>query len=157
GKGVGNIAYARWTMAAAAAWPTFAAELQERTGIDVELSQPGGLTICLEESELAQRVSSLRSLRDALGSRYSFAVLDHSGLEGAIPQVGSRVAGATFCPLDGHVSPLKLLRALFAACQTLDVRLVTGVKVTSISHDADGFSVHAATGVFARAGRLVLA
>src|SRR5262249_25444321 len=94
GKGVGNVPYARWTMAAAAAWPSFAAELQELTGIDVELSQPGGLTICLEESELAARVSSLSSLRDALARRYPFTVLDHAGLERAVPQVGSRVAGA---------------------------------------------------------------
>ena len=50
GKGVGNVPYARWTMAAAAAWPSFAAELKELTGIDVELSQPVNVSVVLHRS-----------------------------------------------------------------------------------------------------------
>ncbi len=42
GKGHDRPDYARWSMGSARLWPAFAAELQEATGIDVELDQPGG-------------------------------------------------------------------------------------------------------------------
>ena len=53
GKGFGHPAYARWTLEAAAAWPAFAAELADRTGVDVELVRVGGMTMCLDDDELA--------------------------------------------------------------------------------------------------------
>lgn len=40
-KGLGCPAYARWTMQAARTWQSLATELQELTGVDVELRQPG--------------------------------------------------------------------------------------------------------------------
>ena len=41
GKGVGCPNYTRWTLGAAAAWPAFAAELAQRTGVDVEYMMSG--------------------------------------------------------------------------------------------------------------------
>src|SRR6266568_2337899 len=38
-KGLGAPHYQRWTRASAAAWPGFAAELEERTGVAVGLEQ----------------------------------------------------------------------------------------------------------------------
>ena len=48
-KGLGAPHYQRWTRASAAAWPGFAAELEERTGVAVGLEQNGGLQLCLSE------------------------------------------------------------------------------------------------------------
>ena len=43
GKGASMPDYARWTRRGAALWPQLAAELNALTGVDVELSQIGGL------------------------------------------------------------------------------------------------------------------
>ena len=157
GKGSGNPAYARWTMAAAAQWPGFAAELKDRTGVDVELSQAGGLTLCIDDGELEKKVRSLRSLREQLHEHYAFDVLDQRRLKELIPQVGDRIAGAVMCPLDGHVSPLKLLRALFQAYESAGGVLVSGMKVEHIHPQSPGgFLVDTGAARFAGA-KLVLA
>jgi len=54
GKGRDRPDYARWTMASARQWPAFAAELAQRTGVDVCLAQPGGLTLCLPAARLGE-------------------------------------------------------------------------------------------------------
>src|SRR5438045_1200556 len=54
-KGLGAPHYQRWTRRSAEEWPHLAAELGERTGIDVGLSQPGGLQLCLGDEELEKR------------------------------------------------------------------------------------------------------
>ncbi len=46
-KGMGMPQYAAWTLRSAALWPKLAAELIERTGVDPDLQQPGGLHILL--------------------------------------------------------------------------------------------------------------
>jgi glycine/D-amino acid oxidase-like deaminating enzyme len=156
GKGLGRPDYARWTLAAAAAWPAFAAELAERTGVDVELSQRGGMTMCLDDSELAERATHLRKLRDELGTDYPFDVLDGAAVRRLIPQTGPAVAGAVMSPLDGHTSPLRLLRALVQGYEGLGGRLVAGARVEAIAHRADGFEVRAGSRVY-MAPKLVLA
>lgn len=133
GKGAGSMAYARWTLAAARRWPGFAAELNETTGIDVALAQPGGLTICLDDKELEKRVNTLSGLRRELGSPYPFEVLDPRQLKALIPQAGDQVAGAVMSPLDGHLSPLKLLRSLFHAFERGGGQLLAGVTVQKIT------------------------
>jgi glycine/D-amino acid oxidase-like deaminating enzyme len=156
GKGLGHPAYAHWTLGAAAAWPAFAAGLAQRTGVDVELAQSGGLTMCLDEAELAERASQLQCLRDELGADYPFEVLDGAALRRLIPQTGPTVTGAVMCPLDGHTSPLKLLRALVQAYEALKGRLIAGARVESLQYRQGGFEVRAG-GATHVAPKLVLA
>lgn len=156
GKGLDQPAYARWTMQAAAAWPGFAAELAERTGIDVELAQPGGLTLCLSDDELAERAQAMHALRTQLGTDYPFEVMDGAALRARIPQAGPAVAGAVHGPLDGHVSPLRLLHALLRAFRSLGGTLCAGAAVRALDRRDGGFHVHAGEQAFA-APRLVLA
>ncbi len=156
GKGLGNPAYARWTMAAAQRWPAFAHDLAERSGIDVELSQIGGLTLCLDDAEIKQRAAGLESIRQQLGGNYSYQVLDLAQIRELSPQVGPEVTGAVFCPLDGHVSPLRLLRALFQGFQNMGGELLAGVHVDAIEQHGGEF--HVRTGEAEHvAGKLVLA
>ena len=143
GKGLGNPAYARWTMDAARQWSALAAELTERTGVNIELSQIGGLTMCLDERELAARASDLESIRQSLGSHYPYEVLDHRGVRALSALIGPDVVGAVFCPLDGHVSPLRLLRALVQGFKSLGGELVPGIHVDQIDHRAGAFHVMA--------------
>lgn len=156
GKGLGRPEYARWSMQASRLWPGLAAELASRTGIDVELSQPGGLTMCLSDEELAERVKALSGLRAQLGGDYPFEVLDASQVRAWVPETGPDVVGAIHGPLDGHASPLKLLRALLQAFRSLGGELVAGQRVESIEPRTGGFVVHAG-GVAQGCQRVVLA
>jgi glycine/D-amino acid oxidase-like deaminating enzyme len=156
GKGVGRPAYARWSMASAKAWPTFAADLAERSGIDVELRQPGGLTLGLDDAELADRMARLGVLREQLGGDYPFSLLSPAALQQLEPQVGPQVAGAVWCPLDGHVNPLRLLRALLQGLSGLGGRYLPSQTVDAIDYRRGHFEVRSGTHTHA-AQRLVLA
>jgi glycine/D-amino acid oxidase-like deaminating enzyme len=142
GKGFDRPPYARWSLGSARAWPAFAAELADRTGVDVELTQTGGLNLCLDDDELARRAADLRALQAAVGVPYPFEVLDNAALRAVEPQAGPTVAGATFTPMDGHASPLRLLRALVQAFEALGGQLLAGRRVTQIDARAGGFEVH---------------
>ena len=141
GKGLDRPAYARWTLEAARQWPAFARELEQHSGVDLELSQIGGLIMCMDEAELAQRAAGLAAVRQQLAQPYPFEVLDLTQLRALSPLVGPEVAGAVFCPLDGHVSPLRLLRALFQSFQNLGGELCAGVTVDAIARRNDAFHV----------------
>ena len=62
-KGVGAPHYQRWSRLSAEEWPSLAKELGERTGISVGLEQPGGLQLCLSETELEKRRSMMEQMR----------------------------------------------------------------------------------------------
>ena len=142
GKGLGRPPYARWTLQAARQWPALAAELHERTGVDVELSQPGGLSMCLSDDELAERAAQLSQLRADLGGDYAFDILDAAAVRALIPETGPDVVCAVWCPLDGHVNPLRVLRAFVQGFEQLRGVLVAGVTVRQIEPRAGGFIVH---------------
>jgi glycine/D-amino acid oxidase-like deaminating enzyme len=156
GKGLGHPAYARWTVAAAQHWPEFARELAAHTGIDIELSQIGGFTMYLNAAELASRGEKLELIRQLIGVPYPYDILDLAQLRELSPQVGPEVAGASYCPLDGHVSPLRLLRALAQAITTLGGELKAGMHVDHIAYRNGEFRVRTGDTEHV-AGKLVLA
>lgn len=156
GKGAGQPAYARWSLAATAAWGAFAAELTGRTGIDLELAQTGGLLMFMQPQELAAAQATHEDIRRQLGVPYPFDVLDNSALRRLIPETSPAVAGAILSPHDGHVSPLRLLRALVRGYQLAGGELVTGVQVDRIEQAGGTFRVQTG-GVTHESRRVVLA
>ncbi|MBB3212448.1 glycine/D-amino acid oxidase-like deaminating enzyme [Herbaspirillum sp. Sphag1AN] len=156
GKGLSNPDYARWTMASVGRWSSFAKELTQTSGVDLELSQVGGLTICLEEAELREYVASLETLRSAIGTHYPFEVLDPQSLRELSPHIGPDVVGAVYGQLDGHVSPLRLLRALTENFRMLGGEMIGSVHCDRIEHRDGAFHVWT-DGREHVAGRLVLA
>jgi glycine/D-amino acid oxidase-like deaminating enzyme len=115
-KGLGMPAYAAWTKRSSDGWARLAATLKVETGIDVAHRRPGGLTLSLSEREQEQRVALIKRLHDQPGmTPYPYEVLDHAATRALLPDIGPEVAGSIYCPLDGDVNPLKLLRALHAA------------------------------------------
>lgn len=156
GKGAALSPYATWTRSSQTRWPSFAAALLEETGIDVQLRQPGGFHLCFSDAEMQQRVTMLQTLRDELGGDYPFAMLDHTQCAAKLPGLGSQVVGASYTPMDGHVNPLKLLRALHTAAQRRGARFVTSQKVDAVEPAASGYTVRTQTGRFA-ASRVVIA
>ena len=136
GKGLNHPNYAVWSMASAAGWAGFARELKDLTGMDLALSQRGGLSFALSEAELGARVEHMEQLRAQLAPltshRYPFEVLSATEARELVPQLGPEVAGAVLCPLDGHVSPLNLLQALIRGLRLRGAEHCTGVTVTAI-------------------------
>lgn len=141
GKGLRMPDYARWTRLSAARWPALRDALTEDGGVGLELDQPGGFDFLLSEEEAEARVEALTGLRAALGGDYPFEYLGHNALKTMVPEIGPRVVGATYCPEDGHVNPLYLLRALHTAFARRGGRLANGAAVTAIRFADPGFTL----------------
>lgn len=156
GKGYGFIPYARWTMQSAKMWSMLAESLLSETGVDVQLQQPGGFGFCLSEEEFAQRSERMQSIRDALDGDYPFEMLDNAALKERLPEIGPGVTGASYTPMDGHVNPLKLFRALHAVCKRRDVTIHTQQTVQHIEH-ADGVFTAVGNDATFQAPKIVLA
>lgn len=148
GKGVDMPSYARWSRLSASLWPAFANELTEAAGIDLELSQPGGMQLFLSEEEAEDAVARLGSLRSALGGDYPFEHLGHNAAKEMIPEIGREVVGAIYSPMDGHVNPLYLLRALHTAFARAGGRLENGAPIDRIEPLSEGFRIKRAGGIW---------
>jgi glycine/D-amino acid oxidase-like deaminating enzyme len=115
-KGLGAPHYQRWTRASAAAWPSLAAELRERTAVEIGLEQKGGLQLCLGEDEVAKRREMMERMRREAGNfGFEYRMLDRDELAAMLPGLGAAVSGASWTPYDGHVNSLALFHALHRA------------------------------------------
>lgn len=157
GKGINCPAYANWSRLAAKLWPDYAADLQKQTGMDLALSQKGGVDYYTDDAELADQISRLEGLRDTLGGDYPFDVLDHTALKKLVPEIGPKVIGGLYSPMDGHVNPLFLLRALSMAVRQLGGDVRTGARVMDIKAADHDFTAILANGDCITGNALVLA
>jgi len=157
GKGMGLPSYAAWTRRSAREWPRLAGELLRECAIDVALAQPGGVHVCVARDELARRVALLEALQAQEGfRRYDVEVLDRRELARRLPGIGADIAGGTYCRLDGHCNPLKLLRALQAAIVRAGAAYRAGHGVVRITPRRGGFTLDTARGAI-EAEKIVLA
>jgi len=156
-KGMGLPRYGVWTMSSAQLWPQLAAELLEKTGVDVRLEQRGGLHALLSDDEVEARVKFMTTLLGQPGmSRYEWKLLDRREVAELVPGIGPEVRGATWTPVDGIANPLKLLRALHIAFRRERVDYLPRCPAGAI-RQADGvFHVETPRGTL-RARRLVVA
>lgn len=139
GKGDTLPEYAAVTRQSIRLWPALAQRLQQTTGIDVQLQQRGGLYLCLTEDELEARDRMLATMRQAAHGDYPYATLDLAQVRERIPDIGDEVAGATWCPEDGHVNPLLLLRALTERFRALGGIIDNGGRVRRIERTGTTF------------------
>jgi glycine/D-amino acid oxidase-like deaminating enzyme len=156
-KGYGRPEYQRWSRRSAARWPDLAAELNERTGIGVELSQQGGVHACFTEEALDDRKAYMAQMREEAGNDgFDYQMLGHDELAEMLPGLGSSVVGGSYTAYDGHANPLYLLRALHAAFLELGGRYLPDGRVTEIKAAPNAFSVRAGAETVS-APKLVLA
>jgi glycine/D-amino acid oxidase-like deaminating enzyme len=88
---------------------------------------------------------------------FDYQMLDHDEVETMLPQIGPEVAGASFCPADGHVNALRLLHALhFGFGQFGGAAYRPNHAVDRIEPRANEFRLHSAAGEIA-AQKVVLA
>jgi hydrogen cyanide synthase HcnC len=154
-KGAGMPPYAHWTRKSSELWPSLAATLQQRTGIDTGLRQPGGFMFCLSDEEYESRASLVRRMHNESGD-LGTRMLDRNEVRAMVPGLGDRVVGGSFCPIDGHASPLYLLRALHADAQANGVAYKPGCKVDRIEAAPNDFTIHSGAERFT-APRVVIA
>jgi glycine/D-amino acid oxidase-like deaminating enzyme len=156
GKGLGMADYARWTLRSAGLWRGFADELGREAGLDLRFEQRGGLMACLSDEQLDVRTHDLKRLHNAVPGTASVETLGHAAMKRLLPDLGPKVVGGTFCPLDGHVNSLKLFSALHHAVIGRGARYRANCDVAQIIPAADGFRILTAGGEV-RAGKVVLA
>jgi glycine/D-amino acid oxidase-like deaminating enzyme len=155
-KGGGMSQYALWTRQSSEAWPQLAEELRIETGLDVCLQQPGGFHLLLSQSEVENRANALKRLHNQPGMvPFEYHMLGHAQTEKMLPEIGPDVVGASFCPLDGHVNALRLLRALHVGFQRNGGRYFPDGGVKRIEPRSGEFGLHG--GVDISAHKIVLA
>jgi glycine/D-amino acid oxidase-like deaminating enzyme len=156
-KGDGMPDYADWTRRSAEIWPQLAAAIGAEDGVDVGLRQPGGIEPCLDDAEMAERELQIRRMHNQPGVGAS-DVRMVSGAEARElePALGPEVIGASYCPHDGHVSPLYLLRGLHAGFRRFAIDHRLDHRVDRITPSGGGFLLQTAGGAV-HADRVVLA
>ncbi len=142
GKGADMPAYAALTRRSSDAWPAFADELGEATGVDLEHRRPGGVDICFDDESVATRQAMLSRVDRETDGGFPFEILDHGALADLLPGLGPKVAGGSYCPLDGDANPLYLLRALHAGLIGLGGDYRAEQRVRSIAANNGGFTVN---------------
>lgn len=148
-KGYGNAHYADWSFASAKQWQTLADTLLEETGINVHLTQPGGYCFCVEESDLEAQVKKLNWLKEHTADPdYDFKTLPVGDLKKVLPFVGDSIAGATYSPMDGHVNPLLLYRALREGLYRHHGKLFPSEKAVRVYKNATHYVVETAKNTF---------
>jgi glycine/D-amino acid oxidase-like deaminating enzyme len=156
-KGAGMPEYGCWTMQSSQLWPHLASALAEQTGLDVCFSRPGGLHLLLSDREMQNRTNALQRLHDQPGMEaLEYEMLDRDQVAKMQPQIGPEVAGASFCPQDGHVNALRLLRAFHVAFAHLGGEYCSNCLVQRIEPNGGEFRLSTANGVFT-AAKIVLA
>jgi glycine/D-amino acid oxidase-like deaminating enzyme len=155
-KGDGCPEYAAWTRRSSDDWGEFAAELKDRTGIDVGHSRRGGFDLSFSRQELEMREAMMKRLHNQACGAFTFEMLDRKQLSEFLPGLGPEVVGGSFCPLDGHANSLYLLRALHTAFQGLGGAYFPGGAVVRLAAKNGAFQVDT-TYQSLSAGRVVLA
>ena len=140
-KGAGMPPYAHWSRRSAELWPQLATAMAETTGVDVALQQTGGLSFCLGEEEFEQRANFVRRMHNESGD-IGTRMLRRDEVKAMVPEIGPEVSGAAYCPLDGHASPLHLLRALQQSLLSAGGDYLPGRIVTSITPAPHNFTIH---------------
>lgn len=156
GKGWDYPAYARWTRIASDLWPGFSDQLQSETGVALGYRRPGGLEFCLTDQELVGLGEQLAKLQFDTGGEFEYEMLDPATLRELVPEVSDEVRGASFCPHDGDVNPLFLLRALHQVMDDNAAQYIPNSGVDEIrSLSGGGFELRCAKRTV-QANRVVL-
>lgn len=124
----------RVNLAGRAEWPGFAAELAERSGIDLEYSETGALVVAVDRDDAAE-LRRLNELQGSLG--LSAEWLTGRECRRLEPGLSPRVSGGVLAPQDGAVDPRAVVRALRAVLRGEGVEVRSGVEVLGVE-DAGG-------------------
>ena len=155
GKGSNCPAYATWTQRSAGLGAAFNAELKELTNTDTGYDRPGGIHLCLNEQEFEERKAIMTKMVAQSEGAFEYEMLPHQAAAKRLPGLGPTVAGGSYSPMDAHVNPLYLLRAMHAGFRIKGGR-VHLETVSDIAWKNNVFEITSATQTHT-AARVVLA
>jgi glycine oxidase len=144
----GEEALLRANLASAAAWPAFAAELSEFTGLATGYRESGALVVAADRDD-AEELRRLHAFQQRLGLGAEW--LSPSAARRLEPGLSPRIAGAIHAPQDHQVDPAALIAGLADAAVRAGAEIAR-LDVTGVEPDA----VHARERRVA-AGRVVVA
>jgi glycine oxidase len=113
-------------------WPSFAAELAQAGGIEVELMTAGAMFVARDEDE-ARELERQLAFRESLGLRVER--LRASEARELEPALAPTVRLALSAPDDRSVDPRVVLAALRSACESEGVRLREHTPVAQVELD----------------------
>ncbi|HTZ85028.1 MAG TPA: glycine oxidase ThiO [Solirubrobacteraceae bacterium] len=125
----------------AALWPEFAAELEQVSGVELDLLRTGTLVLARDQDE-ARELERQIAFRDALG--LPTRRLRASETRDREPALAPAMRLAYEAPDDHSVDPRRMLEALCAACEAVDVELREHSPAARIEFDAEGRATGAA-------------
>jgi sarcosine oxidase subunit beta len=135
--------YMELNLTSAELYPKVVAELDE----DVLLEQPGGLTLCMTEEELANSTAQIE--RQSKSPRFKGVMIDARRVHELQKGVSEEVVGAVHSPHEGHIDSIRYVTALARAARKLGVHFKTYTEVKGIELK-DG----AVSGVITTEGRI---
>ena len=144
-KGRGMPEYVEWCIEATDKWPQFAENLEAETSINLEYDKSGGLEICLGEEDYNNRVNFINEMRKASRTgKYDCEMLQVNELQKMLPEIklGKEVCGGSYCPHDGYVNPLNLVKALHKGFQLNGGIFKYGQFVDKIEFSSQNFSIY---------------
>lgn len=110
---------------------------REETGVDPGFRQCGYLFIATNEAELdALRASQAMQRECGVAEAREVSVEEIKGINPAVETEGA--SGGVFCPSDGFMRPLEILRGYTEAASRLGARFEYGVTVEGFESDARG-------------------
>jgi sarcosine oxidase subunit beta len=108
-------------------------ELAGELGPPLDFAAHGSLDPFFDEAAWPSRAERASSLQ-ACG--VPARVLHPEEVRAIEPAVSGPIAGATYCPVDGHVTPLNMVWALADGARRLGAEIRTGTPVTALTVDA---------------------
>ncbi|HEX6910290.1 MAG TPA: FAD-dependent oxidoreductase, partial [Longimicrobium sp.] len=107
----------------------------DETGVDPGYQPVGYLFVAREQAELdilldAQRLQHAEGLHEA-------RAVDADEARAINPAIRGEIAGGTFCPTDGYIRPLEILRGYTEAARRMGVRFTFGAPCTGVRTEGD--------------------
>jgi glycine oxidase len=109
-------------------WPSFAAELEEQSGLSTGYRESGALVVAADRDD-AEALRRLHDFQRTLGLEVDW--LPASRCRRLEPGLSPRIAGGILAPQDGSADP----RATSAALAAVVEELSLGTEVEAIEHD----------------------
>lgn len=133
--------------------PALAAELRERTGIDIGLVEKGMLKVATNAEEAEELHHHYTFWKEMGETVHWLAAEEALKLEPRL--AGEALAGAMYIPGDGQVSAPDLAAALVSAAVSAGAHLYEHTEVFDIRSDVGGHTVETASGTFAAAAVVI--
>jgi glycine oxidase len=144
----------RLNMAGRAEWPGFAAELSERSGLDIDYAETGALFVAADRDDVDE-LRRLNELQRSLGLDARWITgRDCRRLE---PGLSPRVGGGVLATHEASVDPRAVVRALLVVLEQEGVDVATGCEAERIEESRGRVTGVATSSGSVPAARVVVA